>query len=77
MGAFLKGMCRDQKLKGFERGIELASITVKDCKGSCSSLLRGCAMGTKATMHIAYGDNEENESPMPVGNGKKSVKVKV
>lgn len=78
MGVFLKAMCRDNKLKGFERGMELASMTVKDCKGSCASLFRGCAMGTKATMLIANGGDDEVEVPaMPVGKGKKSKGIKV
>lgn len=78
MGNFLNAMCRDNKLKGFECGMELASMTVKDCKGSCSSLLRGCAMGTKATMLIAHGGDEEMEEPaMPVRKGKKSKGIKL
>lgn len=71
MGLFLKGMCRDHKLKGFQRGMDLACMTVKDCKGSCSSLLRGCNMGTRVTMYIVQGEDEEEEEPaMPAYNGK-------
>ena len=62
MSPVLSALARDNKLDGFQRGMDLALETVRGCKGSCHCLLRGCTMGSKAAMLLFEEGDEESSS---------------
>lgn len=74
MGPVFSALARNNKLDGFQRGIDLAMETVKGCKGSCHCLLRGCTMGTKAAMFL-FEEGEDEEESAPKSGKEKAPKA--
>lgn len=59
MEPFFESLRRSSRIEGFQRAMDLAIEAVRDCKGGCHCLLRGCTMGSKVAISVAQEEAGE------------------